>query len=236
MKLAKNLINQGFLQGILVGDVSYPNKKTAIFTVKVKDARIRVKSDEEADISEITTEVEDGNNASEKKKEDTEKKEKEIYLIQCTAFNEVAAALTDAKRGQLIFLRYHLTTSKKMNSEGVTSYYKNRIVEQVTLGEFLDGQQVIIPYLNSGVCQGEFVDVARMPDEDKIAHIRIRVTEIGLNQKAFTYYLQFTAYGPIIDSIERFYMPGDSICVNYKIETSTKRKQLLLDYVVTALV
>lgn len=205
MKIAKNIINQGILQGILIGDVAYPNGKTAMFTLKVKDSiNVPNKPDK-----------------------------KDPYSIQCIAFDKVAESLKGIQKGQLLFVRYHLTTSKRVNDEGVAKFFKNRIADEVLAGELLDGSQVIIPYLNMGVCQGEFVELSRMPEEE-IAHVTIRVTENS--SKPFTYYLQFTAYGPIINSVEKFYNAGDSICVKYKIETSTKKKQHYIDYVITDLI
>lgn len=206
MRIAKNVINTGYLQGILVSNPSFPDANTAMFSVKVKD-----------------------------KRENPETKEKGIYHISCTAFGDAAAALKDAKMGNLVFVQYHLTRSKRLDKNGVATVYKNRIADSVSVGELLGGEeQVLIPYINEGVCQGEFVDVYTTNDTT-VAHIPIKITQPGKGGKLFEQVLDFTAYGPIINSITKHYNTGSSICVSYKIETTKKGKQNLVDYVITSL-
>lgn len=197
------------MQGILL-NTSYPNEKTAIFNLKIKDSR-----------------------------ENPETKKKSTYIINCTAFEpEILQTLKGMSQGQLIFVRFHLTRSKSVDKKtGITNIYGNRIVDEVIAGETIEGsQQMLVPYINAGVCQGEFQEIFVNKDDLSVAHLKIRVSHKGAGGKDFISLLDFTAYGPVIKSIATHYDTGDSICITYKIETNKKAGKNVVDYVVTSLV
>lgn len=201
----------GIVQGIVLGDVITPNEKTALFSLKVKDSR-----------------------------EDPETKKKRSYVIQFSAFDNVAEKVkANVQKGQLVCVIYNLTTSKKTDANGVTRYYKNRIIEDIVCGEVLTGEARIIPYINEGYFEGEFVSIKTAPNADSVYHLTTRATSKSGN-KDFIYYIQFTVYGTMASSIEKYYNPGDYIALKFKIETDNKKvndeKQFFMDYVATQLV
>lgn len=204
MVVAKNVVNKGYLQGILKGDVSFPNEKTAVFTVKIKDNRVN-----------------------------PETNKRSTFFIQCVAFDDVAEKMREAKTGQLLFVDYHLSTSKRLDDNGVATFFKNRVVDNVIIGELLGDALRVIPYINEGICQGEFVSVKSAVNAESLAYLTIRVTDIG--DRHHTYYLQFIACGPMIETIEKNYFAGDNICLKYKIETSRKDGKYYQDYIISQL-
>lgn len=207
MQVAKNYLNEGCLQGIILNDVVFPNETTALFSVKLKD------------------------------RESTGDK-KGMYIINCVAFDALALKMKEAVKGQIIYVRYHLSTSKRVTDEGVVQYFNNRIAESISLGEVLDGkQQVLIPYLNFGVCQGEFVSIMPMPRAENIYSLTVRVNSQGVNDKTFTHYIQFLVFGKNATSIAKYYNPGDSICVKFKIESVLRKNGAVeAEYVLTSTV
>lgn len=209
MKIAKNIVNLGMVQGILLTDVAFPNEKTATFNLKVKDSRKNPETNKE-----------------------------QLYIIKCTAFEEeMIEKLKSVAKGQLLFVRFHLTHSKGVNKKtGEIFYYDNRVVDDVVVGELLDGkQQVLIPYVNNGVCQGEFQEIFVNKGDLSVAHVKVRVTHKGTDEKDYISILDFTAYGPIIKHISSYYETGDSIGVIYKIETTKKEGKIKVDYVIQTL-
>lgn len=211
MQVAKNYINEGSLQGIILNDVTFPNPTTALFSVKVKE-RDREKGEES------------GN-------------KKGMYIINCVAFDALAVKMKEAVKGQLIFVKYTLSNSKRVGDDGVVQYFNNRIVSNVTLGEVLDGSQKLIPYINDGICQGNFVSIMPIPRAENIYTLTIRVPSKGVNDKEFTHYINFTVYGKIANSIAKYYNPDDSICIKYQVETRlAKTGSVETEYVMTSVI
>ena len=209
MRIAKNVVNSGMIQGILLTDVVFPNEKVAMFNVKIKDSR-----------------------------ENPETKKKQTYIISCTAFEkELVETLKGVVKGQLLFVRFHLTHSKSVDRKtGVTNLYDNRIADEIIPGEVLEGnQQVLIPYVNTGVCQGEFQEIFINKEDSAVAHVKMRVTHKGAGGRDYISILDFTAYGPVIKYISAYYETGDSICLIYKIETTKKAGRNIVDYVIQSL-
>lgn len=205
MKTGKNLVNTGNVQGILSSKPYFPNEKTALFIIKVKDDRINPQT-----------------------------QKPNTYLIQCTAFGNEAEKLRDVKDGTLVFVRYHLTKSKRTDKLGITTIFNNRIADEVVVGEHLIGKDLIrVPYINDGIFQGELLYVY-VNEDCETAHIAVRTEVESLSGKKLTNVLDFTAYGPIIKTINKFYSSGDPISLRYKIEMTKKKGESLTDYVITA--
>ena len=199
----------GMTQGILLTDVSFPNENKAVFNLKIKDSRKNPETNKE-----------------------------QIYVVKYTAFEEkLIKKLKSVVKGQLLFVRFHLTHSKGINKKtGEVFYYDRRVVDDVIVGERLDGkQQVLIPYVNTGVCQGEFQEIFINKGDLSVAHVKVRVTHKGIDETEYISILDFTAYGPIVKHISSYYETGDSICVIYKIETTRKTGKIKEDYVIQTL-
>lgn len=205
MKTAKNIVNYGNLQGLLINEPYFPNEKTALFSIKVKDNRINPQT-----------------------------QKPNTYMIQCTAFGKEADKLRGVKEGTLVYARYHLTKSKRTDKLGITTIFNNRIADEVVVGEHLTGKDLIrVPYINEGIFQGELLYVYANEDCGT-AHIAVRTEVESLSGKKLTNVLDFTAYGPIIKTINKFYSSGDPISLRYKIEMTKKKGESLTDYVITA--
>ena len=188
-------INRGICQGIVTGDIYCPTDTVAIITLKVKDSRVNPVS-------------------GEKKK----------HYVQFTAFDEVAELVKDnAQTGQIIYVEYQLTSSKKMDENGVSKFYKNRVIENIVFGEVLQPDaQTSVPYQNIGFVQGEFVSLKRVEKVKGIAYLTVRIHMTADNGKEFVFYPQFTVFGGLIDVVENKYEPDSLVHVTYKIETDVK--------------
>lgn len=203
-----NAINMGYIQGIVLKEVYSPKDNVAIVTLKVKDPKVNPSTGKRS-----------------------------VYTIQFSAFNENAHLLRTCTKGQLIFLCYYLTTHKRIDTNGVTSFFKIRTITKIQIGENISGQTKNVPYINHGILQGDIVSIKNAPNADNVAFVTLRIDGSTDNETRMTYQ-QVTVYGKnMIASINKYYHLGDSLCVNFKIETSSREKdgekEYYLDYVVT---
>lgn len=207
-----NAINKGFIQGIVLKDVYSPNDNVSIVTLKVKDVKV--------------------NPATGKRP---------VFTIQFSAFGENAQILRTCVRGQLLFLEYYLTTNKKTDANGVTSFFKTRVITNIQIGENVSGKTKNVPYINTGILQGDIVGLKNAVHTDSVAFLTLRINA-STDGTTRMGYPQLTVYGQgMISSLHKYYKLGESICVYFKIETSAKEqedgtKEHFLDYVVTNIV
>lgn len=92
MEVAKNLINDGFIQGIVSAPPTFPNDTTAMFTIKIKD-RVFVEN------SKKKTEGDSSNEEATSKKPSVET---HTHFISCVAFEDLAVQMKNVEMGQLI--------------------------------------------------------------------------------------------------------------------------------------
>lgn len=202
-----NTINYGLCEGVVIGKVFSPNKDVAIITVRVRDYRIRPNTQKPT-----------------------------ISFIQFTAFDDAARSLMEEDReGNLIFITYEITTSKKTDENGVSKFYKNRVIKSFEIFDKPD-DKYLIPYINMGFAQGEFVSIKKATKSTGIYFLTIRLTtKDGLKEK--TYYPQFTVYGDKFATLFEKYKTDDIISISYKIETEKKTidgsEEFFTDYIVT---
>lgn len=200
-------INFGICEGIIVGKVFRPNEDISIITVKVRDYRIRPNTNKPT-----------------------------ISYIQFTAFDDVAARLAEEDReDNLIYLTYEISTSKKTDEKGVTKFYKNRIIKDFSILTKPEDVK-LIPYINNGYAQGEFVSIKKATKSTGIYFLTIKLTMFdGLREKV--YYPQFTVYGDKFANLFEKYQLNDLISISYKIETEKKdidgSEEFFTDYIVT---
>lgn len=202
-----NSINHGICEGVVVGKVFSPNEDISIITVRVRDYRIRPNTQKQT-----------------------------ISYIQFTAFDDIAKKLAEEDREDaLIFLTYEITTSKKTDEKGVTKFYKNRIIKSFEIFDKPEDNH-LIPYINNGYAQGEFVSIKKATKSTGIHFLTIKLTMTG-DIKDKVYYPQFTVYGDKFASLFEKYNTDDLISIEYKIETEKKiidgSEEFFTDYIVT---
>ena len=211
MNIVRNNLNKGTVQGIVASDVYSPNDNVSVVTVRVKDSRVNPKIGR-----------------------------KPLFFIQFSAFGDKALELRQkCQKGQLIYIEYYLATSRKTDSKGRHVFFPepgNHGVFSRRCGR--GKQQYLIPYINGGYLQGDFVSLKNAVNAERVAFLTIRVTT-EMDGRERTYYLSMSVYGGLIEAIRENYKSGDSIGVSYKIETDVKvkdgEKKYLMDYVVTGL-
>jgi single-stranded DNA-binding protein len=200
-------INQGICEGIVVGEVFAPSEDVAIVTVRVRDYRIRPNTQKPT-----------------------------ISYIQFTAFDEVAKKMTrEVQKDNLVYLTYEITTSKKTDENGVTKFYRNRVVKNFEIFDKPEDKH-LIPYINMGIAQGAFVSIKKASKSTGIYFLTIKLTTFdGLKEKV--YYPQFTVYGDKFANLFEKYKLDDIISVTYKVETEKKtidgKEEFFTDYIVT---
>lgn len=202
-----NAINKGIAQGIVLKEIYSPNDNVAIVTLKIKDPKINPQI-----------------------------QKRPVYTIQFSAFGELAYELRTCTKGQLLYLEYYLTTNKKTDENGVTNFFKTRVITSLLIGENISGQTKNVPYINFGILQGDLVGIKNAPGTSSVALMTLRINT--MSGPARISYPQITIFGSMIDSIKKYYNLGDSICIIFKIETSSKEKEdgtkeHYLDYVAT---
>ena len=202
-------INRGICQGIITNDIYYPSDNVAIVTLKVRDDRINPKTGEKAK-----------------------------YFIQFTAFDEQNEIIrANAQNGQILYVEYQLTTSKKMDDYGVSKFYRNRVIQNLAFGDvLLPDVMVNVPYQNLGFAQGEFVNLRRVKKFNDIAFLTVRIHMNTDDGRERIFYPQFTVFGGMIDLIESKFQEDDTIHVTYKVETRMKtdddgKKLFFTDYI-----
>lgn len=210
MNTVANSINKGVIQGIVASEVFSPTDNVSLLTLKVKDSRINPNT-----------------------------KKKSTYFVQFSAFDDLAALLRcQCKKGQVVYLEYYLSTGKKTDKSGITKFYKNRVITNIIIGDEVGNRNnTVVPYINEGILQGEFVSLKKTPKVENVAFLTLRVSTV-IEDKEWLFYPQLTVYGPMIHTLETNYHLGDSVCLGYKIETEVKmeedsQKHFFLDYVVT---
>lgn len=200
-------INHGICEGVVVGEVFSPSEDVAIVTVRVRDYRIRPNTQKPT-----------------------------ISYIQFTAFDEVAQKLAhEVQKDNLIYLTYEITTSKKTDENGVTKFYRNRVVKTFDIFDKPEDKH-LIPYINMGIAQGSFVSIKKASKSTGIYFLTIKLTtHDGLKEKV--YYPQFTVYGDKFANLFEKYKLDDIISVTYKVETEKKiidgKEEFFTDYIVT---
>lgn len=200
-------INHGVCEGVVVGKVFAPSSDIAIITVRVRDYRIRPNTQKQT-----------------------------ISYIQFTAFDDLAKELAKEDReDNLIYLNYEITTSKKTDENGVTKFYKNRIIKSFEIFDKPEDKK-LIPYINSGFAQGSFVSLKKATKSTGIYFLTIKlVSKDGMKEKI--YYPQFTIYGDKFATLFEKFNTDDIISVTYKIETEKKiidgSEEFFTDYIVT---
>jgi hypothetical protein len=200
-------INHGVCEGVIVGKVFNPNADIAIVTVRVRDYRIRPNTQKQT-----------------------------ISYIQFTAFDEVAKQLSaEDREDNLIYINYEITTSKKTDENGVTKFYKNRVIKSFEIFDKPEDKH-LIPYINMGFAQGNFVSIKKATKSTGIYFLTIKLTTLdGLKEKI--YYPQFTVYGDKFATLFEKYNLDDIISITYKVETEKKiidgSEEFFTDYIVT---
>ena len=200
-------INKGFCEGMVIGDLFTPTDDVSICTVRVRDARIR-----------------------------PDTKQQTISYIQFTAFDEVAKSLREIDiKDKVIYIEYFISTSKKTDENGISKFYKNRIIQNFFIFEKPEDAK-LIPYINLGFAQGEFVSIKKATKSTGIYFLTIKLTTND-NGKIKTYYPQFTIYGDKFAELFNKYNSGDLISITYRIETEKKNidgsEEFFTDYIVT---
>ena len=200
-------INLGICEGIVVGEIFQPTEDIAILTVKTRDHRVRPNTQKQT-----------------------------ISYIQFTAFDDVARSIAnECNEGQLVYINYELSTSRKMDENGVSKFYKNRIVKKIDFfNKPEEGQH--IPYINWGIAQGSFVGIKKASKSTGIYFLTIKLSSFE-NGKEKVCFPQFTVYGDSFAELFNKYSADDTISITYKIETEKKnidgKESFFTDYIVT---
>lgn len=212
MNTVANSINKGVIQGIVANEIFSPSDNVALITIKVKDQRINPNT-----------------------------KKKPTYFVQFSAFDDLATLLRcQCQKGQVVYLEYYLSTGKKTDKSGITKFYRNRVITNIIIGDEVGNRNnTIVPYLNEGILQGEFVSLKKTSKVENVAFLTLRVSTV-IEGKEWLCYPKLTVYGPMIQTFETNCHLGDSVCLGYKIETEVRmkddEKDFFLDYVVTRVI
>lgn len=201
------VINHGICEGIVVGEIFQPTEDIAIITVKTRDHRVRPNTQKQT-----------------------------ISYIQFTAFDDVAKDIAaNYAEGQLVYINYELSTSRKMDENGVSKFYKNRIIKKIEVFDKPEETRMI-PYINFGIAQGSFVGIKKASKSTGIYFLTIKLSSFE-NGKEKVCFPQFTVYGDSFAELFNKYSVDDIISVTYKIETEKKvidgKESFFTDYIVT---
>ena len=212
MALLSTNINSGHCQGIIAGEVYSPKPGVALVTLKVKGG-----------------------------KSDPETKKRPLYFIQFIAYDELAEELIEkGEEGRILYLHFYLSTNNRKDENGVSAFYYNRIADRAVFGKVIGDEPVNVPYLNSGVLQGEFAGIRRVYDGRNQWSLLVRDTvrhESGGELKRVHRF--------VIDSDELKFRAGrrkngDPVLVEYRMESHKEVKdgktEHFVDYVLTSIV
>lgn len=212
MALLSTNINSGHCQGIIAGDVYSPKEGVALVTLKVK-----------GDMP------------------DPETKKRPLNFIQFIVYDELAEEfLEKGEVGRIVYVHFYLSTSNRKSEDGVSRFYYNRIADRAVFGQVIGDEPVNVPYLNSGVLQGEFAGVKRLYNGRNRWSLLVRDTVRHESGRELKRIHQF-----IIDKDELKFRVGrrkngDPVLVEYRIESRKEEKdgkvEHFVDYVLTSIV
>ena len=212
MALLSTNINSGHCQGIIAGEVYSPKDGVALVTLKVKGA-----------------------------KPDPETKKRPLHFIQFIAYDELADAfLENGVAGQIVYVNFYLSTNTRKDRNGVSKFFYNRIATRAVFGQVIGDAPVNVPYLNSGVLQGEFAGIKRLYDGRNLWSLLVRDTVCHATGKELKRIHQF-----VIDKDELKFRAGrrkngDPILIEYRMESRKEEKdgevRHFVDYILTSIV
>lgn len=212
MALLSTNINSGHCQGIIAGDVFSPKEGVALVTLKVKGS-----------------------------KPDPETKKRPLNFIQFIAYDELAEEfLEKGEVGRIVYVHFYLSTNNRKNENGVSKFFYNRIADRAVFGQVIGDEPVNVPYLNSGVLQGEFAGIKRLYYGRNLWSLLVRDTVRHGSGKELKRIHQF-----VIDKDEFKFRAGrrkngDPVLIEYRMESRKEVKdgevQHFVDYVLTSIV
>ena len=212
MALLSTNINSGHCQGIIAGEVYSPKEGVALVTLKVKGL-----------------------------KPDPETKKKPLHFIQFIAYDELAEEfLEKGVAGRIVYVHFYLATNNRKDGNGVSRFYYNRIADRAVFGQVIGDEPMNVPYLNSGVLQGEFAGIKRLYDGRNLWSLLVRDTVKHSSGKELKRIHQF-----IIDKDEFKFRAGrrkngDPVLIEYRMESRKEVKdgevQHFVDYILTSIV
>lgn len=212
MALLSTNINSGHCQGIIAGDVYSPKEGVALVTLKVKDS-----------------------------KSDPETKKRPLNFIQFIAYDELAEEFLDkGEAGRIVYVHFYLATNSRKTEDGISQFFYNRIADRAVFGQILGEEPVNVPYLNSGVLQGEFAGIKRLYTGPHLWSLLVRDTVCHSTGKKLKRIHRF-----VIDQNEfRFRVGhrknGDPILVEYRMQSRKEENngeiQHFVDYILTSII
>lgn len=212
MALKSTNINSGHCQGIIAGDIYAPKPGIALVTLKVKGERI-----------------------------DPETKKRSLHFIQFIAYDELAQEFIEkGEAGRIVYVHFFLSTNNRRDENGVARFFYNRIADNAVFGQVIGADMVNVPYLNSGILQGEFAGLKRMYDGRNLWSLLVRDTVQHESGRTLKRVHRF-----VIDKDELKYRAGrrkngDPVLVEYRMESRKETRngetEHFIDYVLTSIV
>lgn len=207
---AKNAMNKGFMQGVIVNDIFSPNDKFTSITIRVRENKVL-----------------------------PETGKKNYYYVSFSAYGDMAKDIKEnASKNQVVYIEYYLTQNKRRDNDGVLEAVDNRVITFIQYGDYLIyPNRSKVPYYNRGVISGEFVNVKYMPKSDDTAIMTIR-TSAEVNGRTVFYYANLVVKQDMIEEIENRCVQGEQTEVEFKTVTANRNNnpRKVVEYVVTNLV
>lgn len=212
MALLSTNINSGHCQGIIAGDVYSPKEGVALVTLKVKGT-----------------------------KTDPESKKRPLHFIQFIAYDELANEFLDkGEPGRIVYIHFYLSTNSRRDGNGVSRFFHNRIADRAVFGQLIGKEPVNVPYLNSGVLQGEFAGIKRLYDGRNLWSLLVRDTVRHGSGRELKRVHQFVIDRDDIKFRAGRRKNGDPVLIEYRMESRKEEKdgeiQHFVDYVLTSIV
>lgn len=212
MALLSTNINSGHCQGIIAGDVYSPKEGVALATLKVKGI-----------------------------KPDPESKKRPLHFIQFIAYDELANEFLDkGEPGRIVYIHFYLSTNSRRDGNGVSRFFYNRIADRAVFGQLIGKEPVNVPYLNSGVLQGEFAGIKRLYDGRNLWSLLVRDTVRHGSGRELKRIHQFVIDRDDIKFRAGRRKNGDPVLIEYRMESRKEEKdgeiQHFVDYVLTSIV
>lgn len=212
MALLSTNINSGHCQGIIAGDVYSPKEGVALVTLKVKGI-----------------------------KPDPESKKRPLHFIQFIAYDELANEFLDkGEPGRIVYIHFYLSTNSRRDGNGVSRFFYNRIADRAVFGQLIGKEPVNVPYLNSGVLQGEFAGIKRLYDGRNLWSLLVRDTVRHGSGRELKRIHQFVIDRDDIKFRAGRRKNGDPVLIEYRMESRKEEKdgeiQHFVDYVLTSIV
>lgn len=145
----------------------------------------------------------------------------EVHVLNFVAKGAVAEeARKTIHDGSIVFLSFHLEERTNVTDNGVCNFHQERVVDKIIVRS--PYEYGAPGYTNHGVLQGKYIGITKIETAEGIYDLTIMLND---PLKRRPQHFSFIVYGVLGESIEKRFVKGQTVLVEYKIEKSKRTRR-----------